>query len=483
MKQEPIDFAYASATTVNTHQNGHENPQTPSISSAVVIKTEIPVKISTVQPAPFKPPTVMPNLKICDQNNANASNTAGKPVTHVIPPERGSSRRTFVKCVGKDGKVSLMELVQDEKNPKLFKIVVPQRSVQGNKLTLQAANLNRISTPIIRSPSNVMKPAMASTNPVVQPIKTGVTAVSIVTATTTSAGTATSTATSTFAIQLPNPANVRRVHLNAVKPIFINSSPNLKPSISTFKPPIATLTASSAAFGSNQRLQSPNQFVSTAMQSVSNSSLPKLVAINSRVPSNSPNWPLQSAVVQTKPVMTFKPAAISKAGANLPAAFNSATRIIQKNSKILVLDPNRASKNQQSLLKPQVSLLKQRNSPATVIPSNLKKITVTNIAGIEHKNINVFVPADVQLDARTAAKSQNVHPGRHCYSDEVEHRFMARRAFSNVTEAVGWLLKEVPLVSPLATQPEFRESFPFALPTLDDFHKLHPAKQRSFEVI
>lgn len=481
VKQEPIDFVHPSANTVTTHDshiNGHEITQTPSISTPVVMKTETPVNIPTEQPAvPFKLPTAMPKLKICDQNNANASNLAGKPMTNVLLPERGSTRKTFVKCVGKDGKVSLMELVQDEKNPKLFKMVMPQ-GVQGNKLTLQAHSTNRISTPIILNPSNIMKPATTTANSVVQPVKTGV---SIVSPAATTPGKPTS-ATTTFAIKIPNTANVRQMHLSTAKPIFINSNSNLKPLISTFKSPITTITSTSATFTrSNQPVQSPNQFVTTAIQSVSKSALPKLVAINSTVPSIPLNRPLQQMVALTKPVMTFKPAPVSTAG--LPAAFSSATRIIQKNSKILVLDHNRAPKNQQSLLKPQVSLLKQRNSPATVNSRNLKRITVSNIAGIEHKNINVFVPADVQFGARVTAKSQNVHPIRQRYSDEVEHRFMARRAFSSMTEAIGWLLKEVTLVSPAAAQPEFRESLPFVLPTLDNFHRLHPAKQRSFEVI
>lgn len=357
-----------------------------------------PVNIKTEELPQAKPLQALPPPKICDQNNANVSNVPNQSTANVVKPVlKGNTKKTFIKCVSKDGKVSLMELIQDEKNPKLFKMVLPQ-GLQANKLNLQQ------SLPALPTPTQSIKIVSALVN--------------------------------ASGVKISNIQNIVGTHSSNTKSSLINQNSINSASLSVKSPSQSLNSIKVPLYSPNVSSNSPN----------SSKTLPKLVAINSPLP------PAYSSLTH-------------------------GTQIIKKNNK--VLDPSRVSKTQQSsLLKPQVSLLKPR-SPATG-KNILKKITVSNISGIEHKNINVFIPADVKIGTNVSSKLQYMHQR---FDDELEKEFMQCQIFSNVTEAVGWLLKKVPLISPMAIQPGFRECFPFVLSSLAEFHSLHVAKQRSYEVI
>lgn len=222
-----------------------------------------------------------------------------------------------------------------------------------------------------------------------------------------------------------------------------------------------------------------------------NQPMPKLVAINSPHASTSIlNRPIPPPKIVV-PAIQQKITPVSSA--SRPASMQKTnhspiTGVMQANNKIIVLDSSRLPKNQQqSLLKPQVSLLKPRPAAATTgrattKANHLKKITVSNISGLENRNINVFVPADVKFESNVKFKSQTDKQIHHKYGAELEQWFLAGNSFTNMTGAIGWLLKRIPLISTMAAQPEFRESFPFVVPTLADFYSLLIPKQRSFEV-
>ncbi|XP_055309470.1 YEATS domain-containing protein 2 [Sitodiplosis mosellana] len=424
IKQEPMEIV----TNEELWPNGlpiaqHIPPQLTPLN----IKTE-----------PVKPVTV-PQFKVCDQNNVNVSNLPSSNRVAVPVPAatiKGTAKKTFVKCVGKDGKVSLMELVRDEKNPKLFKMVLPP-GVQANKMVLQSVNQTGAAV-------NFIKPMAPTMNVVGQ-----------------SGNTSASASTS-------SPGNsMSQKFLSPVKLPLAN-----------IHNPIANTSAQLV----NRRISMGNLTSPTKNQLPT---MPKLVAINSPHPSTS----VLNRPIPPPKIVVPQPGITSVSSSPRPTSmqkthFNPITGIMQKNNKISVVDSSRLPKNQQqSLLKPQVSLLKPRTTitTATTNANQLKKITVSNISGLENRNITVFVPADVKFESNVQSKSHTNNQVHHRYDEELEQRFLACKSFTNMTEAIGWLLKKIPLFSTMAKQPEFRESFPFVVPSLADFHSLLIPKQRSFE--
>lgn len=471
------EIQYPERNTPNgrNNQNCHQTHQIIPVQQAPSnIKIESPTSV----------PSTVPQLQLCDNVNSSSSS---QQLLNTTSPVLKKTPRKFIKCVSKDGKVSLMELVQDEKNPKLFKMVLPQ-GIQANQLKMQpmqGANRPGLA-PIVLSTSNMVRSVAPTPNivrglaptpnlvrglaptpnmvrcpaPLIRlPAKNMPVLSAISPKVTVPMG----------AIRVPSPNIIG-------KPTQMNSLPLnsvRSPSISTPGWPINVVRSPANTLKSPSPL--PNSKLNVATSSViSNPSsnllkpsltlpnsavqLPKLVAINSPLP---PQVPLNT-ITQHVPSKVIP-------NANLQPV----TKIIRKNNKILVLDSTQAIKGQQqSLLKPQVSLLKSR-APS----NNLKKFTVSNISGFEHKNINVFIPADMKV----ASKSQNVSSSQ-LIKEELEKQFL-RLSFENMKAAVRWLLKKIPLISSLAAETEYRAIFPFVMPSLSDFQNLSVAKQRSFEVI
>lgn len=404
VKQEPLEAI--------EWQNGLSTVEPPMELARIPMKIEQPVA----------PITALPEQKICDQNIAHSANS--KPIlTTTLPALKNNSRKTFVKCVGKDGKISLMELVQDEKNPQLFKMVLPQ----ANKVIAQKI---QASGAPISLPSNLIRPITSMAN------KPNLKLINI---------------QNSLANRHNSIASSSQPPVNLPKLVAINS-PHPSNTVSNRSTPAPTITAT-------QRVASTLKPISVPLlMTASNPNLmqtSKPISIASSIPDSKP-----TSVLIHKPIS------------------NPVKSIIQKNNKVWMMDPSRLPRinQQQSLLKPQVSLLKSRINPTN--SNNLKKITVSDILGLEH-NINVFVPTNVKLKSNVQIKKQ---PTTHQYGDELEKRFFARKSFENMTEAIGWLLREIPLISSLAAQLDFRESFPYVVPTLTDFHNLLIPKQRSFEV-
>lgn len=150
-------------------------------------------------------------------------------------------------------------------------------------------------------------------------------------------------------------------------------------------------------------------------------------------------------------------------------------------NKVVVLDAKRQQSTQQrSLLKPQISLLKSsvlKNNSANKPNGNV--ITVSNIPGLNHKNINVILPPATNLANQSTSGLQKQFRS---HAIELEKCFYSIESFANMTEAVTWLFKKLPLTNSEAGKSEFRESFPFVVASVDDFYSILPAKQRSFEV-
>lgn len=153
-------------------------------------------------------------------------------------------------------------------------------------------------------------------------------------------------------------------------------------------------------------------------------------------------------------------------------------------NKISAIDLNQkpqSQSQQKSLLKPQMSLLKSsavKTNTSIVSPNknNGKMITVSNIPGLENKNINIYLPTEVQPSTSSMASFDQ--------SDiKLQKRFLICSGFLNMTDAISWLLREIPLIDPRAEKSEFKDLFPFVVPSSSIFNSLTIAKQRSYEVI
>lgn len=394
---------------------------------------------------------------ICTPTNITSTSTSAT----VSPLVKGNLRKTFMKCVGKDGKVSLVEVVQDDKNPKLFKMVLPTSKANTPVVTPYCITvapttmqMNRMPLPQITTLQGIVRPTI----PVVM--------------------------NSSQLMRPLGPPNVacrpKIIGSPAISPAKIVASTSQRPPIiaSPLKMPGSSITSSIPA-------KMPKLVLINSPRSTSVGSPNKMAT--TQVALNEGSMNVSSNLSSSSNLLTPSKQQLNLSGhslngspkeSSLPIAGSSFTNarpmagIIQKNNKLLA---NRVP--QQSLLKPQVSLLKPRLPVNAGSP--VKKITVTNISGLKSKNINIFMPPDFNLDLKPMpAKAR---PASQVHSEEIEKRFLAR-TFTHMTDAVGWLLKKISIISPMAAQSDYRESFPFVVANANEFYNLTITKQRCFEV-
>lgn len=131
---------------------------------------------------------------------------------------------------------------------------------------------------------------------------------------------------------------------------------------------------------------------------------------------------------------------------------------------------------QQSLLKPQISLLKSmaniddRNVDQK---RNVKMLTV----GIDNRKVNVFVPT-------STATSSVVSSIKTIESKSIafERNFSRIDCFASQTNAIIWLLKRLPLIAYDEIERKRLNDFPFVAENFMKFSKMSLPKQRSYEV-
>lgn len=382
MQPEPMDFDVGISLAQQALNSDQSTPQNQICDR--IIKTEC--NIDTQILASSKPsPSVVKMPK-------------------AIPIVNSSLGKRFIKCVDKAGKVSLIEMVQDEKNPKLFKMVLPNSKSSVSPLN-QALNVQK-------STVNTQNPEQSKLN-------------------------------LTKIISLPKQVILQNKSVNVV-----------------------LSTASKVQATANVRIER---------------NVIKPVQIHPVIASASPSLIKLAKQPQKKSPIPF----------------------MKENNKIIVLESKKVANQQpqQSLLKPQISLLKSSTASASKIPNktslfqpqstsvqrnNIKVITVSNLSGLQNKNITVFVPNEQQnmppsgIDEPDPVETEfNVH--RQLEVD-LEKRFLAKDDFLNITEAARWLFKAIPLISTQANQKSFREVFPFVVHSIEYFQSLPLAKQRSFEV-
>lgn len=191
------------------------------------------------------------------------------------------------------------------------------------------------------------------------------------------------------------------------------------------------------------------------------------------------------------------PIIVSKSRESSPLVKSVNKTVILSNGKVVFIDKSAASITkppvQQSLLRPQISLLKPQKSeekpPPAPIPmaaKGLKMITVNNLSGMENRNINVFMPTECESDSdieipRNKRFVVNVKRRRQLAHD-LETEFHRCQHFTNVTASVVWLLKRLPLITPMANRQDYTESFPFVVESVEAFEAMPTPKQRCYEV-
>lgn len=178
-------------------------------------------------------------------------------------------------------------------------------------------------------------------------------------------------------------------------------------------------------------------------------------------------------------------------------ARSASETVIMPNGKVVIIDKTASTSKtrppaQQSLLRPQISLLKPQKMdekpPISTMTTTkgLKMITINNLSGMENRNINVFLPNECESDSdieiprnkKFVVNARN----RRQFAYELETEFLRCQTFVNVTAGVVWLMKRLPLITPLANQHDYKESFPFVVNSIETFEALSTPRQRSYEV-
>lgn len=297
--------------------------------------------------------------------------------------------KKFVKCIDKNGKVSLIQVVVDPNNPKILRMVTPAAISTITKVA---------STTTVTTPSSAPK----------------------------------------------------IIKLSSVLPLAGNRSPIVLPKLSVISAGTTLTQIAKPLLGQIKKLiQAPTR---------SPEKLSASAPVRFSIESPSASKPLQSSAVNINQIV----------------AQNPARKLI------------RPSQPQQSLLKPQFSLLKSSNSkkPQLTIAdkSNMKVITVKNIVGLQNKQINVFFKQEVMADPPAGRKMDiKTQPNRR-WADKLERSFSDNK-FSTVRGAAAWLLQRLPLISPLRRKVSYHQSFPFAVESDEKYQGLSVAKHRSHEVV
>lgn len=335
--------------------------------------------------------------------------------------------KKFMKCVDKQGKVSFVELLPDPNNPKVFKLVLPNKKL----------------TPSLGS--NSIRP-MPSLSPI-QPTNAKTLQVSSAAST-----------SSTVQPQVP-------INSSSYKEISVNA---------TFKQPLQATQASSSV----KRIVNVNAINNSV--GIKNS-----VASSVNEVSNKVSKDLISPMK--------RPAETSQVPVNQKCALSSVQgkAVIMKNGKIFIVDKSKAiiqPKLQQSLLKPQVSLLKptiaenkkqvQVSCPSLSITSSMNN----NFHGeksVFKKNSKITTQNDSTAFSK---KIVGVKFDPKQYAVELEERFYKCDHFENVTTSVFWLLRQLPLIMQQEIH-GLRDSFPFMVRSEKIYNAMPWGKQRCYEVI
>ncbi len=145
----------------------------------------------------------------------------------------------------------------------------------------------------------------------------------------------------------------------------------------------------------------------------------------------------------------------------------NANSVLMKNGKVMIVDKVNAKPKQESLLKPQFSLLK---------PLQQKQISEATTG----KSILITKPSPQILGSRYR-KQMPLNPAKRDYYKEFRTIFL-RHQFETVRSAIEYVLKNTPLINSLSSKTEYNAAFPFVAESHDKFNSYPFAKKRLNEV-
>lgn len=136
-------------------------------------------------------------------------------------------------------------------------------------------------------------------------------------------------------------------------------------------------------------------------------------------------------------------------------------KIFQRGGKMYIIDPLQNKLKKQSLLKPQVSLLKARVPVSLLKPESKSSIVPGDHDYIKLKNCNEIIV-------------KKAHS--HNFSQDLELKFESIK-FVTFRHAIDFLLRKLPLVSQMANDLQFKMCYPFIVSSLMEYQKLGQIKQ------
>lgn len=438
--------------------NGFELPKTTTSTSIcepnpiVPITSQQPVANNTHANSIPETNSVTPiklNSLLLSSGNGVAIPGTGQP--KVLLP----ANKKFMKCIDKNGRVSLIEVVVDPNNPKILRMVIP------------TAQSNKGLTPVVSGPN---KPIASNQNAkfVVRPTQKTI-----------------SLSSGNKVIPITNLENTQRALSETSTKLIVKPSNNIT---------------------STMVLNPQNTPPSTVQPKLITAVKPTIANATIATP-----IPIKTQIVNTaspKPFTSFSVATVANSNQQKPPS-NSKT-MLMKNGNIFVFNSPGAKpqQRQQSLLKPQISLLRspldssKTNQPSllNVDNPNVKIVTVKSVTGMENRKINVFVPSDDKaklFNSGGRCADRNAVDGdvggskkkyifntklKRQYAQELEDIFLQMNGFTCARGAICWLLRRIPLITPLASKHRYQESFPFVVDSEQTFRAMFMAKRRSNEV-
>lgn len=142
-------------------------------------------------------------------------------------------------------------------------------------------------------------------------------------------------------------------------------------------------------------------------------------------------------------------------------------KVFQRDGKVYIIDPLQTKLRKQSLLKPQISLLRSHKPSSPIKPRSNRTASFLHS---DHDYIKLRSSSEIVVRKILG----------HNFSKELEQQFWSIR-FANLKHAIDFLLRKLPLVSPMANDPYFKNCYPFIVLCSEEYRKLGRVKQFTHE--
>lgn len=332
-------------------------------------------------------------------------------------------KKTLVRCLDTNGKIVFVELQVDPKNPKNIKIVKSPTVIAATQ-------------PASQNVSKLPNATQLKLNPPLEQIR-------LTTNTTPVTNILSNTSNSPKQYVGIHPVTATRtIHS---KPIMVQSNANMS----------RILPTEAKSLIENKKL-----FLIKSSTLPNSTNPPPLVRI-----SNPTKVALAPSTTNVKVIQpATKPTETRKFTIN-------ANNVIMKNGQIIILDKDKSNvkPKQESLLKPQVSLLKP------LFQKQVTESTSTKSNAIQKPPCQSIGPRfrkPIPLAQNTAKRD---------YHKEFCSKFL-RHHFITVRSAVEYLLRNVPLINVLASRPDYSTAFPFVAESYEKFNSFSFPKRQTNEV-